>query len=201
MINKNNGVENSLFNKKLKNGKQISKTNNNKLKSCNKASQNDNEKLKSCNAMAKSKQSLMGKQKPSNDFVNKNLTLKDKEQIKQMLKKWLGQIQQDNPLPYEIKNIYFIVDFANNDIELSFSASDRDLKVFDYGFYQPLEAEYFFCLPLKKLAKKMPQKKSKPAKQQVFLFLKELCLSVCNSLDFLQHKRIFVGKRFDIIQA
>ncbi|MGN1222339.1 MAG: hypothetical protein ACI4TT_03800, partial [Christensenellales bacterium] len=79
MINKNNSVENSLFNKKLKNGKQISKTNNNKLKSCNKASQNDNEKLKSCNAMAKSKQSLMGKQKPSNDFVNKNLTLKDKE--------------------------------------------------------------------------------------------------------------------------
>ncbi|MGN1221598.1 MAG: hypothetical protein ACI4TT_00005 [Christensenellales bacterium] len=183
---KNNSVE-RLSNNKLKNGKQTSKINNNKLKSCN--------------AIAKRKQSLMGKQKPNNDFVNKNISLKDREQIKQMLKNWISQIQQDNPLPYEIKNIYFIVDFANNDIELSYSASDRDLKVFDYGFYQPLEAEYFFCLPLKKLAKKMPQKKSKLLKQQILLFLKDLCYFVCNSLDFLQYKRIFVGERFDIIQA
>lgn len=134
------------------------------------------------------------------DFVNKNLSLKDKQLTRNMFKEWLVQIQQDSPLPYEIKNIYFIVDFANNDIELSYSASDIDLKFFDYGFYQPLEAEYFFCLPLKKLAKKMPQKKSKLAKEQVFLFLKELCLSVCKSLDFLQHKRIFVGERFDSIK-
>ena len=128
------------------------------------------------------------------------VTNQSKDAIKQMLKEWLLNIQQNNPLPYEITNIYFIVDFSNNDIELSYSASDIDLQVIDYGFYQPLEAEYFYCEQLKQIAKDMHQKKSKLTKQQILLFLNDLCMSVWISLDFLKNKNIVFGERFNVIK-
>lgn len=132
---------------------------------------------------------------------NQKILTKSDKTIKKMLIEWLAGIQQDDPLPYEIKNIYFIVDFANNDIELSYSASDVDLQIFDYGFYQPLEAEYFYCAPLKQIAQNFFQKKSKLSKQQIVLWLKNLCFFACNSLDFLKNKNIFFGERFEIIKV
>ena len=126
--------------------------------------------------------------------------MKNEPIIKQMLKEWLCVIQQDTPLPYEIKNIYFILDFSNNDIELSYSASDIDLPIFDYGFYQPLEAEYFYCNQLKTLAKNLYQKKSKLSKKQIFNWLQSLCFMVCSSLDFFKNKNIFFGEKFKAIK-
>lgn len=128
-----------------------------------------------------------------------NFLKKHKLQIQTLLADWLINIQQQDPLPFEITNIYFILDFSNNDIELSFSASDINLLIFDYGFYQPLEAEYFYCSYLKQLAQKVNIKKSKDIQQQVFLFLKQICFDVGKSLDFLKNKNLFFGKRFDII--
>lgn len=124
------------------------------------------------------------------------------QKIKTKLAAWLSQIQQDNPLPHEICVVYFIVDFANGDIELSYSADDQFTHVLDYGSYQPLEAEYFFCAELHQTANKVfalnagQQKKIKHIKQQIVFELKQVCTSVCSGFNFLKNKIIVVGERF-----
>lgn len=108
---------------------------------------------------------------------------------------WLVGIQEDDPLPFETKNIYFIVEFGQNDIAFSYSADDRNLQIFDYGSYFPLEAQYFFSAEMINLSYELFVKKS-ISKRDVFDMLKSLVLRAKKELNFLQNKHIFIGERF-----
>ena len=116
-------------------------------------------------------------------------------QIKKDFVDWIVGIQEDEPIKFEAKYVYFIVDFSQNDIALSYSADERLLKTFDYGDYFPLEAEYLFSTALKTLAVKLFTKKS-ISKLVVLDMLKNICLSSSNCIDFLSDKMIFFGERF-----
>ena len=108
---------------------------------------------------------------------------------------WLVGICEDTPIPIETKNIYFIVEFVQGDIVISFSADDKNLLYFDYGTFFPLEAEYFFSSNLNLLAINLFIKKS-ISKTQVLNMLKELILKAKSQLDVLSSKNIFFGERF-----
>ena len=113
---------------------------------------------------------------------------------------WLSGIQEDEPIPFEIKNIYFIIEFNQNDIVLSYSGDENLLEIFDYGFYSPLEGQYFDNCDLKEMAKEIFVKKSK-TKKQVFALVKNIIFCVCKRLWFLKDKHIFYGLRFNRLCA
>jgi hypothetical protein len=117
--------------------------------------------------------------------------------IQKELMEWVKGIQEDEPVPYEVKHIYFIVSFVSGDIELSYSGNENRLTIFDYGFYSPLEGQYFYCNELKNVAKILAQKKSTETKTEVYNFLKTACLSVASRIDFLKDKKIYFGNRFE----
>lgn len=141
---------------------------------------------------------------------NKNLNEKTKksqknhknliknEQKKQIFKDfldWLNGIQEDEPIPLEVNYIYFILDFSQNDIVLSYTGDENFLTKLDYGFYSPLEGQYFDCKVLKILAQQVFIKKSR-TKKQVFDLLKKVCLNVAPQVWFLKEKQIYFGLRF-----
>ena len=111
---------------------------------------------------------------------------------------WIEGIQEETPLSNEIKNIYFILEFAQNDVVLSYSGDDKNLVVFDYGAYFPLEAQYFFSLNLKQLAKQVFEHK-KNLKDEIFEMLKDVVFSASKQLFYLCDKNIFFGFRFDTV--
>lgn len=56
---------------------------------------------------------------------------------------WLCGLVEDDPIPYEIKSLVF---FVNSHAEIGFSGFEENkINVIDFGFYFPLEAEFFFC--------------------------------------------------------
>ena len=108
---------------------------------------------------------------------------------------WIDGIQEDFPIPREICNVYFIVEFFQNDIVLSYSGDDKKLKIFDYGTYFPLEAEYFYSGELKELSKQIFESK-KNLKTEIFEFLRDMVFIAVKKLKFLKAKSIFFGMRF-----
>lgn len=122
------------------------------------------------------------------------MTKKQQKQIEWEFKSWLGGVQEDDPLPLEIKYIYFIVDFSNNNIELSYSGSEMLQDTYDYAEFFPLEAQCFFCTTLFDLAKK-----PNFSKQQILSFLKPICKNVANQFDFLKNKIVLFGERWQKI--
>lgn len=124
-----------------------------------------------------------------------------KQNIKQDLFQWVKGINEDDPLPYEIKYIYFIVSFKNKDIELSYTGADVKLTFFDFGPYLPLEAEYFYSNSLKFISKNLYNKKSNISKQEILDFLHSCCLSLKNNIGFLMSTQIFFGERFTNINV
>ena len=111
---------------------------------------------------------------------------------------WLSGIQEDEPMPFEVKNIYFIVEFLQNDIALSYSGDENLLNVFDYGFYSPLEGQYFDCNALKEIANDVFIKKS-ISQNKVYALLKKIVFDVSPKLWFLKNKHIFFGIRYSKI--
>ncbi len=122
------------------------------------------------------------------------------QQIKKDFFEWLYGIQEDEPLQIEAKNIYFVVEFLQNDIVLSYSADENILPKFDYGAYFPLEAEYFYSNALKQLSQNLFIKKS-ISKSEVFDMLKNVCFDVSNKLDFFEDRKVFFGERFKDISV
>lgn len=112
---------------------------------------------------------------------------------------WLAGIEEDNPLPFEVGFVYFIYETKNNNITLSYSASEKELHIFDYAKYCPLEAQFFDSQTLKQLSKEIFEKKLDVLLTELTNFLKRLCLNSKNRFSFLKDKKILFGKRFDII--
>ena len=103
---------------------------------------------------------------------------------------WICGIQEDEPLPYEICNVYFIVSFSNNDIELSYSADDKNLSIFDFGAYFPQEAEYMFSDALKQVSKNL-----------FFSEIPQSMSAIFNGLKSIVLKNRFVYLMIKILQA
>ena len=124
-----------------------------------------------------------------NKFVN---------QIKQDFVEWIVGIQEDDPIFGEAKYVYFVVDFSQNNIQISYSADERIFTIFDYGSYFPLEAQNFDSFALKNLSVELFDKKN-ISKKLVFDMLKNVCLT-SRRIDFLKNKNIFFGERFDFVK-
>ena len=84
------------------------------------------------------------------NFFQSNLQ-KICNEISTNFKYWLLSIEEDNPLPYEIKYALFILNFNNNSINLCFSGTEIKLKNFEPSTYFPLESQYFYNKNLLKL--------------------------------------------------
>lgn len=136
-------------------------------------------------------------------LVKKNaketLNFKENQQIFDDFLNWLNGIQEDEPIPLEVNYIYFILDFSQNDIVVSYSGDENLLDEFDYGFYSPLEGQYFDCPKLKIISNQIFIKKSR-TKKQVFNLLKKICLKAARYVWFLKDKKIFSGERFTKIE-
>lgn len=59
-------------------------------------------------------------------------------------KRWIIGMQEDDPLPYEIRYVYFLITFTNNSCSLMFCGSENFEKQLINFEYFPLEAQYFF---------------------------------------------------------
>lgn len=57
---------------------------------------------------------------------------------------WVLGIQEDDPLPYEINYIYFLISFSNNACTLVYAGSENFEKQPVNFEYFPLEAQYFY---------------------------------------------------------
>lgn len=56
---------------------------------------------------------------------------------------WITSMTEDTPIPYEIKHLYFVLDFSNNYCVLSFAGSENKQNPFLNYEYFPLEAYHF----------------------------------------------------------
>lgn len=57
---------------------------------------------------------------------------------------WLSGIQEDDPLPFEIKYIFFCVHTENTGVFFSYGANEKEeVQAFNFEYY-PLEAQYFY---------------------------------------------------------
>ena len=108
---------------------------------------------------------------------------------------FLKGIQEDMPIPRETKNVYFIVNFSNCNIELSYSADEKLFKFFDYGFYMPLDAQFFWSHELNSVSHQLFDKHS-ISKKVVMFFLNKIVFEAKNKCKFLNKYRAFFGERF-----
>ena len=108
---------------------------------------------------------------------------------------FLNSVQEDKPIPRETKFVYFIVDFSNNDIILSYSADEKLFSIFDYGFYCPSDAQHFWSQQLSILSIQLFDKKI-ITKNEVFDLLKKITLSAKVKCDFLKNYKAYFGERF-----
>ena len=110
---------------------------------------------------------------------------------------WLSGLQEDEPMPLEVKYVYFILEFKQNDIALSYSGDENKLQFFDYGFYSPLEGQYFNSYNLKQISKDFFTRKKSISKTDIFNMLKTACFKASQQLWFTKDKTVFFGYRFN----
>ena len=136
-----------------------------------------------------------------NLIKNKQILIKNsqKQRIFDDFMFWVNGIQEDEPLPFEVKYIYFVLDFSNNDITLSYTGSEIKLPFFELSLYSLLEGEYFFSGELNILShqlfdyKKKSKNKNSISKQDAFNMLQDIVFAGTKKLKFLNGKRVFFG--------
>ena len=102
---------------------------------------------------------------------------------------WINGILEDDPIPYEITSLVF---FINKNFEIGFSGSESEnINKVDYGFYFPLESEYFFSIDLYSYISLMKDKE----KQSIEL-LKKILLKLKND-NYFKKFNFFYGFLFD----
>ena len=113
---------------------------------------------------------------------------------------WVNGIQEDEPLKTEAKNIYFLLEYKQNDFVFSYSADEKILQILDYGAYFPLEAEYLYSSALKELANDVFQNKTL-SKLTVLTTLKKVVISNLHKFDFFDGHNVYFGIRLSKNQA
>lgn len=101
---------------------------------------------------------------------------------------WVFAIIEDDPIPYEVKNVYFVISMQNNACALSLTGSELfESPVKSHEFF-PLEAHYFKNLTYNEI-------------KDIFIAkvtVKELIEKALENADF---KRIFKNKSIHLTQA
>lgn len=153
--------------------------------------------LKFNKGIIKSKYHLLCK----NNSVNNQIILRYKE-VLYFFENWLLGLFEDEPLPYEITHLLFLLNFKNNFVSLSFSGGEY-LNENNYPLdYYPLEAQFFYCYTFFHLYKNYYSLKTKKSarinllKNFYFLVCKRLIIDFLEnnkSIDF-KHKKIFLGE-------
>mgnify|MGYP003571321218 CR=1 FL=1 len=65
------------------------------------------------------------------------------EEIYLELISWLYGLIEDDPIPYEINTLAF---YVTNNFEVGFTGTEEEeIKTLEKFFYNPLEAQYFYC--------------------------------------------------------
>lgn len=129
------------------------------------------------------------------NFQKNNKKIAQNKQFFSDFCSFLQSVEEDAPLPNETKYVYFIVDFSNKDVAVSYSANEQNLKIFDYGTYCPVSAQYVFSDVLNKLAKQIFDKKTS-SKNDALILLKSASKVAKQKCKFLKNSSIFVGERF-----
>ena len=153
--------------------------------------------IKKHNNLLQTKQNKFTKNNKKS-ILNSIKTIQKQEIFKDFVS-WIDGIQEDEPVPYEVKYIYFILELSNNDIALSYTGSDKQLKIFERAMYSPLEGEYLFSTSLKQLAKEKFEYKKNISNFDVFEMLKNIIFAGVKKLVFLKNKEILFGYKFDKI--
>lgn len=59
-------------------------------------------------------------------------------------REWLIGLLEDDPLPFEIKHLCFIISMLPDRVELALSGDENPFRLCYPGWYYPLEAQCFF---------------------------------------------------------
>lgn len=110
---------------------------------------------------------------------------------------WLISLNEDEPLPFEINLVTFIISKNSNLYSLAYSGHEqKTLKKLVAGDYIPLEGQYFFS---KYLMTVEFLSKSQKQKQAFLMFLITQLIKTflkTNRANFLKNKSIAVGFEF-----
>lgn len=112
--------------------------------------------------------------------------------------RWICDIEEDTPIPFETKNVYFLVEFSQNDIVLSYSADEKLFDIFDYGMFSPIDSQYFCSNELKKISKQIFDLKKTYLKNEIYSILKDIVFLATKKANFFFNYNIFYAKRFFI---
>lgn len=95
---------------------------------------------------------------------------------------WISGIEEDYPLPYEIKYIYFCVHKENRGAYFAYYASENEQKYAINFDYFPLDGQYFYHEEIEK--------------GNPFFILRELVEDFLSSPEsiFLKDKKIYVAE-------
>lgn len=112
-------------------------------------------------------------------------------------KNWLINIEEDNPLPYEINTVLFMLIKNSNIYSLSFSGHEKKVKRVNSGPFHPLEGQYFYNKNL--MGIHFLSGDSIEEKRFVVLLVQDLIADFLKEKEskFLVGKRIAMGFAFD----
>ena len=103
--------------------------------------------------------------------------------MKNQISYWLKQIVEDDPIPYEIKHIVFII----QNYCLSVGGYELLPKIIYEPEFQPLEAQYMFYNDLYKI-------------KQLNAFLETVITEIDEAFYDNEIKNIFIGKKIYVSQ-
>lgn len=109
---------------------------------------------------------------------------------------WLTGIEEDTPLPSEIKYVQFMLMKNSNLYNLSFSGHELMPKRINSGSYQPLEGQYFFNKHL--ISIHFISKNENLKRQFINYLIKNLILDFLKTqkANYLKNKKIILGFAF-----
>lgn len=100
---------------------------------------------------------------------------------------WLKEIVEDDPIPYEIKHIYFSINLKNKICCLALGGRELPCSVISDFEYFPLEAQFFYNVSLNKINDLYLAKLA--VKQLI-----EYAFSLPNIKKIFKHKTIYIGE-------
>lgn len=110
---------------------------------------------------------------------------------------WLLSIEEDTPLPHEIKYFQFMIMRNNNIFNISVSGHELKPKRVNSGMYTPLEAQYFYNKEL--ISIHFIGESEQDRKRFILFVLNNLVLDFLKQQEsgYLKNKKIVIGFAFE----
>ena len=94
--------------------------------------------------------------------------------MQQRFNEWLNGLVEEDPIPFEVKHLLFIISEYDDRVELALTGSEKQLNISYPSFYFPLEAQCFFDAEYFNLRPK--------GRETIFKLTKQMILSFVNSI-------------------